>query len=218
MRSRTVLELTPRPLERISCDVAVAGFFTDERPLRGGAARVDWRLCGGLSKRIEAGDLLGESGEALLMGCGRALRSPRLLVVGLGNRQDFDLVRLSDEMSGAMRRCVGLRCSDIALSPLGIAADDIPRHAPALVAGIREACEESEAAVRIRLCVQNPQIPAVRRAFEEACKAARAEEIELVVPTPSAAQASASAPSRAPARNPAAQASQQASKHVSNSA
>ena len=54
--------LTTLTLERVESDVAVAGFFTDERPLRGGAARADWRLCGGLSRRIESGDLSGRSG------------------------------------------------------------------------------------------------------------------------------------------------------------
>lgn len=179
MKSRTILELTPRPLERVESDVAVAGFFSGDRPLRGGIARADWRLCGGLSKRIERGDLRGERGDALLMGCGRALRSPRLLVVGLGERRDFDQVRLSDETSEAMRRCLALQCLDIALAPLGVAGDDVPRHAPALVAGIREACLEAERHLRIRLCVPAAEIPAIQRALEEACKAARIDDIEV---------------------------------------
>ena len=86
MSAEILIELTPQPLERVESEIAVAGFFSDERPLRGGAARVDWRLCGGLSRRIVDGDLAGASGEALLIGCGRALRSPRLLLVGLGDR------------------------------------------------------------------------------------------------------------------------------------
>jgi Cytosol aminopeptidase family, N-terminal domain len=202
MTARTILELTPSPLERVESDIAVAGFFTDERPLRGGVARADWRLCGGLSKRIERGDLLGKSGEALLIGCGRALRSPRLLVVGLGDRQDFDLVRLSDEMSSAMRRCVGLRCAHIAISPLGVAADDVPRHAPALIAGVREASLESEANLWIHLCIQGPEIPGVHRAIAEACKAARADEVEIRVPE-AASRMPASQPARSTTQAPA---------------
>lgn len=182
MTLKVIFELTSQPLERVESDIAVAGFFGDERPLRGGVARADWRLCGGLSKRIANGDLLGKSGEALLMGCGRALRAPRLLVVGLGDRRDFDLVRLSDEISDAVRRCLDLRCFDVALSPLGIAPDDVPRHAPALVAGIREVCSERETSARIQLCIQASEIPGVQRAIEEACKAARAHEVEIRAP------------------------------------
>ncbi len=202
MTPRLILQLTPRPLERVESDVAVAGFFIDERPLRGGAARADWRLCGGLSKRIESGDLSGESGEAFLIGCGRALRSPRLLVVGLGNRRDFDLVRLSDETCAAISRCDRLRCSEIALSPLGIAPDDVPRHAAALVAGIREAFAEVEGRMRIHLCIQPSQLPSVQRAFEEACKAARADEIEVRTPAPPAPLASTHAMPAASGRAP----------------
>jgi hypothetical protein len=182
MTPTMIFELTPQPLERVDSDIAVAGFFSDERPLRGGVARADWRLCGSLSKRIASGDLLGRTGEALLMGCGRALRAPRLLVVGLGHRQDFDLVRLSDEVGGAMRRCVDLRCVDIALSPLGVAADDVPRHAPALVAGIHEVYLESEKSLRVQLCIQASEIPGVQRAIEDACKAAHAHEFEIRAP------------------------------------
>jgi hypothetical protein len=184
MMPRLILELTSRPLERVESDVAVAGFFNDERPLRGGAARADWRLCGGLSKRIESGDLSGKSGEAFLIGCGLALRSPRLLVVGLGDRCDFDLLRLSDETRAAISRCDRLRCTEIALSPLGIAPDDVPRHAAALVAGFREAFEAAKGGMRIRLCIQRGELPSVQRALEEACKAARADEIEVRMPAP----------------------------------
>jgi hypothetical protein len=190
MRVKTTLELTARPLERVESDVAVAGFFTDERPLRGGAARVDWRLCGGLSKRIVKGDLSGKSGEALLMGCGRALRSPRLLVLGLGDRGDFDLLRFADETAEAMRRCVDLRCPQIALTPLGVSPDDVPRHAASLVAGIRDAFEAAVAPMRIHLCIQQAEIAGVERALQEACKAARADEIELLAPASRLAPAS----------------------------
>src|SRR5690606_1725487 len=98
----------------------------DDRPLRSGAARVDWRLCGGLSRRIESGDLSGKSGEALLIGCGPALRSPRLLLLGLGERHAFDSMRASDEMRTALDRCRRLGFSRIAMSPLGVASDDLP--------------------------------------------------------------------------------------------
>ncbi len=86
MNAQIELILTARPLERVESEIAVAGFFSDERPLRGGAARADWRLCGGLSRRIESGDLSGKSGEAMLIGCGRALRAPRFMLLGLGDQ------------------------------------------------------------------------------------------------------------------------------------
>lgn len=174
--------LTPRPLERTQGEIAVVGFFTDERPLRGGAARADWRLCGGLSRRIESGDLSGKSGEALLIGCGRALRVPRLLLLGLGERQHFDQLRVNDETRLALDRCLKLGCTEIALAPLGIAADDIPRHASALVAGFRTAWETIKSPMTLHLCVPSREISAVERALTEACRDADISDITIRAP------------------------------------
>jgi hypothetical protein len=178
------LILTTSPLERVEGDIAVAGFFSDERPLRGGAARADWRLCGGLSRRIESGDLSGKSGEALLIACGRALWSPRLLLLGLGDRHVFDPLRVADETREALDRCRKLRCERVALAPLGIAADDVPRHAAALVAGIRDAWRDAERPMSLHLCVPRPEVSGVRRAFEDAARAAGAGELAVSVPDP----------------------------------
>jgi hypothetical protein len=175
--------LTRQSLERTPADIAVVGFFTDERPLRGGAARADWRLCGGLSRRIEAGDLSGKSGEALLINCGRALSAPRLMLLGLGDRQQFDRVRVTDETQNAMQRVLKLGCTRVALAPLGIATDDVPRHAGALVAGLRDACQATpDRSMKVSFCVPGSEIASVHRALHDACKAAGASEIKISVP------------------------------------
>ena len=175
------IALTSRPLERAEAEIAVVGFFVDERPLRGGAARADWRLCGGLSHRIESGDLSGKSGEALLIGCGRALAAPRLLLLGLGDRKSFDPVRVRDEIHLAMDRCLKLGLSRIALSPLGIAQDDIPRHASALVAGLLGAWQASPRPMSVRMCIPGSEMNAVQRAFDEARAAVNAEALSIRV-------------------------------------
>jgi leucyl aminopeptidase len=182
MRAPVRIELTARPLDRVESEIAVAGFFSDERPLRGGAARADWRLCGGLSRRIVEGDLSGQSGEALLIGSGRALRAPRLLLLGLGRRADFDSLRMSDQVGAAVERCLRLGCPRIGLAPLGVAPDDVPRHAPAFVAGLRSACADGDASVHLQICVPGSEIEGVARALEEACRDARAPEIEISRP------------------------------------
>lgn len=173
------IRLSARPLERIDADIAVAGFFADDRPLRGGAARADWRLCGGLSRRIESGDLSGKSGEAMLIACGRALRAPRLMLLGLGTRQDYDQLRVTDEIRSALSRCRQLRLPHVVLSPLGIAADDVPRHAPAIVAGLVDAWSASDRPHVLELCVPRAEVALVHRAFESACDAAGAGHVAL---------------------------------------
>lgn len=173
------LVLTARPLERVDSEIAVAGFFTDERPLRGGAARADWRLCGGLSRRIESGDLEGKSGEAMLIGCGRALRAPRLMLLGLGDRASYDQLRVSDETREALERCRKLRFSHIALTPLGIASDDLPRHAPAVVAGLLDAWQDIETSMVLEICLPKNEVQGAFRALEGACEAAGASRVRV---------------------------------------
>jgi hypothetical protein len=184
MKAAIEVLLTSRPLERVESDIAVAGFFVDDRPLRSGAARADWRLCGGLSRRIESGDLSGKSGEALLIGCGRALRSPRLMLLGLGDRHAFDQMRATDEMRTALERCRRLQCTRVAMSPLGIALDDLPRHAAALVEGMREAWQEAEQTLQLRFCVPRAEIPGVLKAFETAGRAAAVAPFTVSVAEP----------------------------------
>lgn len=188
--------LTPRPLERVESEIAVAGFFQDERPLRGGAARADWRLCGGLSRRIECGDLSGKSGEAVLIGCGRALRAPRLLLLGLGDRSTYDRLRVGDEFRLALERCRRLRLGHVGLAPLGVAPDDVPRHAEVLVAALREAWVAGDGAdsgegadpsgaawppgsFRLELCVPRSELAGVRRALVEALEAASLDQVRV---------------------------------------
>lgn len=181
MKAAIEVLLTSRPLERIESEIAVAGFFVDDRPLRSGAARADWRLCGGLSRRIESGDLSGKSGEALLIGCGRALRAPRLMLLGLGDRHAFDQVRATDEMRAALERCRRLQLRQVALSPLGIAADDLPRHGAALIEGIREAWSDADQSLRLRFCVPRAEAAGVQKSFETAARAAGLERFSVAI-------------------------------------
>ena len=191
MSGTIFVELTPEPLERVDSEIVVAGFFSDERPLRGGAGRADWRLCGGLSRRIVAGDLSGLRGEALLMGCGRALRAPRLLLLGLGERGSFEGDRVGDELHGAVQRCLRLGCSRIGVSPLGLAPDDVSRHAPALAAGLGRLARERAAAegdasrerpIQVRLCVRARELPGMGRALIDAGRSVGGDELEIRIP------------------------------------
>lgn len=75
---------TREALHRVRVDLLVVGFAEDERPLRGSAGLVDWRLCGALSRLIRAGRIGGARGEALLMPAGGGLRAGRVLALGLG--------------------------------------------------------------------------------------------------------------------------------------
>ena len=137
------LELTRRPAEAIAADIVVAGFFSDDRPLRGAAGRLDWRLCGQLSDGLASGSLDGEwGGAALLPGTG-PIKAFRVLLLGLGKRREFSLDRAEEAMRDAIARCLDLGQRVVALSPLGIAPDDFSRHAEVLMDGLTRAVREA---------------------------------------------------------------------------
>ena len=71
---RAVLAVEPQegPIERIRTDLVIVGFAPEDRPLRRGAGRADWRLCGGLWNLLSSEKLSGARGEAALLSAGGA--------------------------------------------------------------------------------------------------------------------------------------------------
>ena len=78
-------------LDALQAEILVLPFFSEERPLRGAAGLVDWRLCGALSRKLMAGYLEGRFGEKALIASPGKIRSKGLLLVGLGRSDAFDI-------------------------------------------------------------------------------------------------------------------------------
>ena len=78
-------------LDALQAEILVLPFFSQERPLRGAAGLIDWRLCGALSRKLMAGYLEGRFGEKALIASPGKIRAKDLLVVGLGSSDDFDI-------------------------------------------------------------------------------------------------------------------------------
>jgi hypothetical protein len=79
----------------------------DERPLKGMAGCIDWRLCGMLSRLLQEGRFIGSLGDALLFaGFGR-LRPERLFCFGGGRQgtlQRDSFAKLVPRRAGAVAR------------------------------------------------------------------------------------------------------------------
>lgn len=170
MSATAQIELVHRPLERVSADLVVVGLFSDDRPLRGGAARVDWRLCGLISSLLMNGDLTGQCGEAVLMPSPGSLRAPRLLLLGLGERAKFRMASAQDVMRDAAARCLDLALRRLAVAPIGIASDDFARHAPAVVGGLAAGLEDSKGVLELRLVMPAQETDRALQALETAMR------------------------------------------------
>ncbi len=80
--------------ERAVCLVLTA--FADDRPLRGLAGRVDWRLNGRISKLMLRDFVDGHFGETMLTPLESRLPFDRLLFVGMGARSEFSERRFGE--------------------------------------------------------------------------------------------------------------------------
>jgi hypothetical protein len=110
--SRLQLSLFPGDVTEAPADTIIALVPTDERPLRGDAGRVDWRLCGRISEQLTSGLMAGKPGEALLLPAGAPLHAPRLLLVGLGSAARLEQGRpLLRGMRAVAEKLVALRSS-----------------------------------------------------------------------------------------------------------
>lgn len=87
--SISVITLDLAKWEEAQRDALVLPVFRDDRPLRGAAGLVDWRLCGRLSRLLRAGKASGVAGETLLLPAGRRFRFSRILWFGLGEAKGY---------------------------------------------------------------------------------------------------------------------------------
>jgi hypothetical protein len=118
-----VLSLAADSIERVEADVAIVTFFSDDRPLRGSASRVDWRLCGRLSRLLRAERFAGDPGEAALFPTRGGLRAPMLIAAGLGPRRAFDGARCRAAAREAVDRALKLRAGAVVLALLEAGSD-----------------------------------------------------------------------------------------------
>ncbi len=105
-------ELSPG---HVTTPALVLGFFLEDRPLRGAAGIVDWRLNGYVSRLLIAGRLSGDSFESTLVTSQGRLKADAVLFVGLGARRRYNLDRITDVIAGVTQKLQKLHVEDFAL-------------------------------------------------------------------------------------------------------
>ena len=87
--SLSVLPLDLARWDETARDCLVLPVFKDDRPLRGAAGLVDWRLCGRLSRLVKTNRATADAGETMLLPPGRRLRFQRVMWFGLGDAKGY---------------------------------------------------------------------------------------------------------------------------------
>ncbi len=101
---------------RAPADALLVPVPEDERPLRGDAGRLDWRLGGEISRLLLSGYATGKRGEAVLVTGGARVASRRIVLVGVGRAADLPGRNLERSIRAAVARVLGLRAGSAALA------------------------------------------------------------------------------------------------------
>jgi hypothetical protein len=101
----SVLPLDVSRWDESSRDCLVLPVFKDDRPLRGAAGLVDWRLCGRLSRLLKSQRASGDAGETMMLPPGRRLRWKRVMWFGLGDAKGYTDDRFRTDL-GWIRKVV----------------------------------------------------------------------------------------------------------------
>lgn len=162
MKGALSIEIETGPIERAAAEVVVVSCFQNDRPLRGEAGRIDWRLCGAVSALLERGAIRGAAGEAALLPTFGRLRAQRVLLLGLGPSQGFSPLDVKAAARDAVLRLGRLRVQSAAFTLPGHWTGFIPEgpSAGAIVRGAVSALEATSESLRLRLVV--PEAAAAR--------------------------------------------------------
>lgn len=103
-------------LDQLGCEALALPMFSDERPLGGVLGLVDWRLCGLLSRLLQARRIEGEFEEQVLLPGRPKLAIEKLFVFGLGPTGDFDLSRVRASLERMFEAFSRAKVRSVALS------------------------------------------------------------------------------------------------------
>lgn len=111
----------------------------DERPLQGAAGFLDWRLCGALSRALEASFFHGHPDERLLMPTAGRVPAQRVFAVGLGRQKQVTALGLEHALTRAAQMLGKAQVSSV-----GLALPELPALSPEALATLvrRGFCDE----------------------------------------------------------------------------
>jgi hypothetical protein len=97
-----------RELDDAAAELLCCSIWSDERPVRGLAGLVDWRLAGRLSALARDAFFEGAAGDALLVPARPRMPFEKVLVLGLGARAAFDEAAFGSAIDRLFRTLVNM--------------------------------------------------------------------------------------------------------------
>ena len=131
------VRVTQGAIQETDADTLIVNLFKGVSTPGGATGAVDEALGGAVSDLVAQGDLKGEVGEVAVLYPRGAVSAKRVLVVGLGEREEFDLEAARKASARAVRRARALNAKQVAtiVHGGGIGGLDIKKAAQATAEG-----------------------------------------------------------------------------------
>jgi leucyl aminopeptidase len=100
-------------IQERDADAVIVGLFQESQP-QGATQALDQALDGAIRDLVESGDLNGQAGQVAVLYTRGAIPAPRVIVVGLGPRQEFDLEGLRRAAAHAIQKARDLKVRRVA--------------------------------------------------------------------------------------------------------
>jgi hypothetical protein len=161
-----VLDVSSDPAEIAGAELLIAPWCSSDRPPRGAAGRVDWRMCGLVSQLICDDRLSGERDEKLLLATHGRLRAPRVLLLGMGDRSALSPDRAADTAALGLHAALDLGVTQIALSADVFGGLPADRMLPNLVRSLAPEVAKSGKLLQLEFLVAPAERSAARERLE----------------------------------------------------
>ncbi|MHB9036727.1 MAG: leucyl aminopeptidase [Armatimonadota bacterium] len=100
-------------LQEVDCDATIVNLFEGVRTPGGGTGAVDKALGGAISEVIGDEGFEGRLGDTLVLRTLGRIPAKNVVVVGLGKREEFNLLRVMRASARAARKCRELRAKNV---------------------------------------------------------------------------------------------------------
>jgi leucyl aminopeptidase len=118
------VKVIPGAIQESDADAIVVGLFEDAQPT-GAIQAVDQALRGAVRDLIDGGDFNGKADQVAVLYPRGAIPARRVILVGLGPRDDFDLDALRRAVARALQKARDLKARRVAVTLQGDAAGGI---------------------------------------------------------------------------------------------
>jgi leucyl aminopeptidase len=122
------LDVVQGELTKSDADTLIVNLFEGVTEPGGATAAVDQALDGALRELVATGDFKGKTGEVTVLYPRGALNAQRVLVVGLGKQEAFNLESVRRAMGAAVKRARSLNAKKIATVVFGAGAGNLPEQ------------------------------------------------------------------------------------------